>query len=147
MTTTGSTMQAVINPADLAVLYRVARQAEGEIQTELRRSIKKAAQPVVDGIRSEAASFSTRIPGTVKTKVSFARKSASVTVTVGARHAAPINNNDNAGTFRHPVFGTDIWVEQSAHPFLTSGARHGEPSADRAMLAVMDAIAGRLGFH
>ena len=37
-----------------------------------------------------------------------------------APEAAPINNKGQAGTFRHPVFGHDVWVDQAAHPFYAA---------------------------
>lgn len=139
-----------VNSQDLAALFAAAKAAEGAVQVELRRGIKAAAKPMVDGVKS-AASFSSRIPGAVRTKASFAAKGATVTITAdpkAAPEAAPLNNGDRGGTFRHPVYGnTDNWVSQTAHPFFVTGARSGQPASERAMQGVMDAIARKLGFH
>lgn len=142
-------LEARIDPRDLASLYQQAKAAEGTLQVELRRGIKNAAKPLVAAVK-ESASFSSRIPGAVGSKVSFSRGSATVTVVVDpkkAPEAAPLNNKDHSGTFRHPVFGNrENWVAQPAHPFFLSGIREAAPAVDREMLAVMDRVAKALGF-
>jgi hypothetical protein len=139
-----------VNSQDLADLFKAAKAAEGKIQVELRRGIKTAAKPIVDGVKAEA-SFSSRIPGAVKVKAGFASKGATVTVIAdpkAAPEAAPLNNGDRGGNFRHPVYGNrENWVSQPAHPFFVTGAKHGAPAAEQAMLKVMDDIAHQLGFH
>jgi hypothetical protein len=137
-----------VDSHDLAKLFADAKAAEGTLQVELRRGIKAAAKPITDGIK--AAAPSARIAGAVKTTASFARKGATVKVVVDSKkapHAAPINNHDHSGTFRHPVFGnTNNWVNQAADPFFLAGARSGEAAADRQMQQVMDDVARKLGF-
>jgi hypothetical protein len=138
-----------VDSHDLADLYRAAKAAPGVVQVELRRGVKKAAQPVADSVKS-AASWSSRIPGSIKTKASFAAKGASVTIVADAGiapEAAPLNHGGKGGTFRHRVFGGDTWVSQPARPFFQTGAKAGTPAAERAMLDVMDQIARKLGFH
>lgn len=145
-----SGLELRVDPHGLSQLYRDAKAAEGTIQVELRRGIKAAAQPVVDAVK-EDASFSSRIPGAVKLKSSFAAKGASVAVVVdgaAAPEAKAINHGGRGGTFRHPVFGNrDVWVDQAAVPFMATGPRRAQPQADAAMLEAMDRIARSLGFN
>lgn len=142
--------QAKIDPQDLAALYRAAKAAEGAIQVELRRTVKAAAKPVADGVKS-AASFSTRIPGAVKTKVSFASKGAGVSVYVDSKaapEAAPINNRGKGGTFRHPVYGNrDVWVPQAADPFFAEGVREGLAQTDALLGLMFTRLGATLGYH
>jgi hypothetical protein len=146
----GDFIKVQVDTHELSALFAAAKAAEGSIQVELRRGIKAAAEPVRMGVQA-AAGFSSRIPGGVKVKASFPKKGAGVTVYVDpktAPEAAPLNNKDRGGSFRHPVHGnTDVWVDQKAQPFMAVGARSGMSSADTAMLAVMDRIAATLGFH
>lgn len=80
----------------------------------------KAAGEVVAVDARERASWSTHIPGTIKTRVSTA--SVSVKVVAGgpnAPDAAPLENHGKAGKFRHPVYGNrQVWVDQPARPYL-----------------------------
>jgi len=138
-----------VDARDLSALFKAAKAAEGTIQVELRRGIKKAAQPVAESVKS-AAGWSSRIPGAIKVKAGFAAKGASVSIVADPRaapEAAPLEHGGAGGTFKHPVYGTSTWVSQPARPFFASGARAGSAGADAAMLAVMDTIASKLGFH
>jgi hypothetical protein len=138
-----------VDAKELSALFAAAKAAEGQIQVELRRGIKAAAKPVVDAIKADAG-FSSRIPASIKAKASFAKKGASVLIVADAKkapEAGPLNNKGKGGSFKHPVFGTDTWVQQAARPFFQTGALRGAPAADKAMLTVMDDIARKLGFH
>jgi len=138
-----------VDSKDLAALFAAAKAAEGNIQVELRRGVKEAAKPVVASIKTQAG-WSTRIPGAIKAKASFARKGASVTIVANAKvapEAAPLEHGGQPGMFRHPVFGGSTWVSQPARPFFRAGAQAGTPAADAAMLHMMDDIARKLGFH
>lgn len=142
-------LRAQVNPQDLSALHAAAKAAEGTVQVELRRGIKAAAAPMVRGVKAEA-SWSKRIPGAVKTSVSFAKKGATVKIVVDAKRApeaAPLNNAGKSSAFRHPVFGSrENWVNQKSRPFFLVGAKRGFKEADAAMVKVMDEIAAKLGF-
>jgi hypothetical protein len=51
------------------------------------------------------------------------------------KRSAPLN-----GTFRHPIFGKDVWTEQQRHSFLVPAGQKREPEVEAAVLAAMDLI-------
>ena len=108
------------------------RRAAPEVAKDLKGSLRRAGEIVAADARSRAG-FSSRIPGTVKVRVS----GPSVSVVAGgsgAPGAAPLENRGRSGTFRHPVFGNrDVWVAQEAHPFLV-------PAADAQMGRIVAAV-------
>lgn len=161
-----------VDPQGLTELFQAAKAADGNLQIALRRGIKNAARPIVDAVRS-SGSFSSRIPAAVKVKASFAKRGASIKVIVDSKiapEAAPINNQGQSGTFRHPVFAdkkhprSDVyrhrlfrskvlaesgwtWTTQTANPFFDAGVRAGMPAAEKAIEAVVDEWIAKLGFH
>lgn len=135
---------------DLHALYVDLKNVEGNLRVELRKGMTAVAKPIVAAVQREA-SWSTRIPGATKAKVSFAAKSAGVAITVNSKtapEARPLENSGNSGSFRHPVFGdTTSWVSQPAQPFFWAGVKAADTAIDKAMLAVMDAVAAKAGFR
>jgi len=141
-------LQVTVTSKDLHKLYTDLKAAPGTMQVELRKGMKTAANPMVQRVKS-AAGFSSRIPGAVSAKVSFAAKSAGVTVQVDARkapEARPLEHGGKGGTFRHPVFGNkDNWVDQKAQPFFFPNASK-DAEVIKALSDVMDSFAKKLGF-
>lgn len=148
-------LAVTVQAPDLHALYVALKAIEGNLQVEMRRGIKTAAQPVVDRVKSNA-SFSSRIPGAVKTKVSFAAKSAGVTVYVDAGmapEARPLEHGGKGGTFRHPVFadqsrqtrGGYTWVSQKAHPFFGSASVAEDSKITAAINAICAAVEQKAG--
>lgn len=94
------------------------------VPKDAKRDVRKAIVDATADIRADMArraSWSSRIPGALTTRVRFA--SASVEIRADARrapHARPYEGVGNrGGSFRHPVFGnTDAWVSQSTRPFF-----------------------------
>ncbi len=98
---------------DLAAIDKQIRQDFGGM-------LRAAAQPVVDQATANAG-FSTRIPGTIRVKAAGGTATATIRVTAGgnkAPGAAALEHGGMPGSFRHKVFGHDVWVEQPARPFL-----------------------------
>ena len=163
-----------VDSSDLRKAYVDLKAAGNGLPVALRRGLNKAAEPCAEGVR-RAASWSTRIPGAVKVKTSFAARGAKVVVIVDpkiAPEAAALNNKDRDGTFRHPVFadaskprdvrvrwfasakarhlvtgGGWTWVEQPARPFMRSGAMSGADQAEQQMLQAIDELIRQAGFH
>lgn len=137
--------------AGVRLLAANFQKMPAELRRELRPKLRQAAEP----IRADAqgrASWSSRIPGSIKISTSFSkgigggvflRANAAV-----APHARPYENMGEPGTFRHPVFGNrSVWVPQRARPFLIPAVRAGR---DRIIGAVEEAIndaAGSAGFN
>lgn len=145
-----------VNSPDLRQLYVDLKNVPGNLRAELRKGVVAAVKPVVTSVQAQA-SWSTRIPGAVKTKTSFAAKSAGVSVFVDstiAPEAAPINNKGNTGDFRHPVFADArnqtrdgwTWVAQGAIPFFDKGIASADAAINNAMQAVMDAVIAKAGW-
>lgn len=137
----------VVQSKDLRKLYTDLKAAPGSMQVELRKGMTKAAQPMVARVKS-GAGFSGRIPGAVKAKVNFSAKKAGVSVTVDpkrAPEAAPLEHGGKSGTFRHKVFGHDVWVDQQARPFFYPNVAK-DAEVTKALSDVMDAFSKKLGF-
>lgn len=146
---TGHDDGIVIDASALSALARDLRDTDRELRKSLLRRVRAAANPARDAVRREAA-FSTRIPGAVGVRSSYAAKGAKIRVVVDARkapHARPINNRDRSGTFRHPVYGNrDVWVAQQADPFMARAASRVGPEVFRGIAKVYDDIAREAGF-
>jgi hypothetical protein len=141
-----------IDTKDLRQLYVDLKGVEGNLRVELRKGVKAAAEPIASAVRS-AASWSSRIPGAVRVKPSFGARSTGVTITVDggrAPEARVLEHGGRGGNFRHPVYGNrEVWVSQRAQPFFFTTVSSGSAvdSAEKAILAAMDAIARKAGFR
>lgn len=112
-----------------------------DMRRELRPQIRKAADIVADRIRGRSG-WSSRIPGAVKTRVSFSARSGGVRVYVdadAAPHARPLEfgSQNRRGVNRHPVFGRDVWVDQPTRPFFMAAVSESEQDV---VLSIQDAI-------
>ena len=141
-----------VDTAELRKLYVDLKGVEGNLRVELRRGIKKAADPLAQRVRANAG-WSSRIPGAVKVKPSFTARGAGVSIVVDAKAApegAPLENKGRGGTFRHPVYGNrDVWATQTARPFFWAAvSSSGAVSAvEQVIVQVMDAVAVKAGFR
>jgi hypothetical protein len=147
-----------IDTKDLRQLYVDLKGVEGNLRVELRKGVRAAAAPLADRVRA-GASWSSRIPGAVKVKPSFSAKGAGVTIAVDAKaapEARPLENGGKGGDFRHPVYadgsqtrGDWTWVSQKAQPFFYHSVTSSSAidSAEKAILAAMDAVASKAGFR
>jgi hypothetical protein len=135
---------------------RELRIAGTRLPAALRKGVRNAAAPVADAIRDEAAAVSTRtgrIPAAVQIRASV----RNVIVRIDpkkAPEAAPINNKDHSGQFRHPVWAKPwqtrdqwTWRPQQANPFFLRGARRGQAEADRRLGQVFTEWERQAGFH
>lgn len=90
-----------------------------DTRRELRPRMRAAGELVRRDLQGSYSAWSTRIPGAVRLTTSFGSKTGGVRIFVDAGrapHARPIENEGAEGTFRHPLWGTDVWVEQEARP-------------------------------
>lgn len=125
-----------IDASDLADFGADCKAAGKVLEREFNKQLIASGEIVARKARQNA-SFSTRIPATIKTR----RRGTRIRVISGgdkAPHAAPLEHHGQPGSFRHPVFGNyDNWVSQPAHPFLTPAA---EESIDDVVTAVLRAV-------
>ncbi len=85
----------------------------------------------VEKVAKQKASFSTRIPATIKARLHGTR----VEVQAGgsdAPHAGPLDHRGVAGSFKHPVFGQGS-VSQRARPFFEPALVEASPATVKAV--------------
>jgi hypothetical protein len=127
------------------------RDVPTDLRPELRRNIIDAANVIAAAARSNA-SWSSRIPDAISARVRFGTGSAVQIVVSAAKapHARAFEGigararDYRGGTFRHPVFGRDIWVEQQQRPFLVPAVQQHEDAAVRGVQSAIDAVFKRL---
>lgn len=91
------------------ILYR-------QMQATLRSEGKRLAREA----QAKASTWSTRIPDTIKSKVSGVNTLKLSAGGANAPHAPAYEHAGATGTFRHPLNfpGQDAWVSEDARPFL-----------------------------
>lgn len=134
-----------IDTSQLKQLAFVLKRTQPAIGKELNLSFKAMGEKVAADARANA-SFSSRIPGTIKVR----RRGLGVRVQAGgdnAPHAAPLEHGGEPGTFRHPVFGNrNVWVSQPAHPFLHPAAEKERPVVEALAVEAVDKALRDAGF-
>ena len=113
---------------------QVARQLASiapEIRRGTARAIRDEAAPIVLDARANA-SWSSRIPGAITARPSFAGSRAGIYIRVNsaiAPHARPYEDVTGRGEVRHPVFG--VWRSgvryDKSQPFVAPAIRSGQP--------------------
>jgi hypothetical protein len=135
------------NPA--AVIARDMRALPDEARKAVRPALRRAGQ-VVAREAMVNASWSSRIPGTIRVVTSFRVNREGVTIRAGGKnapHARPYEHLGDPGTFRHPVYGDrEVWVAQSARPFLFKAAKSTVGTVTDMIAETMDDVSQSLGF-
>lgn len=128
----------------------------GETRKAIRPKLRKAGMNVARDAKSRA-SWSTRIPTSIRMSVSFRVDREGVLVTAGNNatpHARPFEDVPGRGRFRHPVFPDTRnrtrrgwrWVSQTSRPFLFPAALANEDAATAGVRSALDEAAKSLGF-
>lgn len=142
------TVPGSVDPA--VQISRDMRNLPKETQKAIRPKLRAAGNKVAAQARQNA-SWSSRIPGTVKVQVSFRKNREGVTVRAGgpkAPHARPYEGlSAGRGVFRHPVWGQDWWVSAPTRPFLIPAAQANKGAIDAEVQSALDVAAAALGFH
>ena len=114
--------------SSLRKLGKQLRQSKPEVYRQVRRAVLASAKVIADDAR-QRASWSTRIPGTVRASTSGPFTAVVRAGGASVPHAGPIEHAGKQGTFRHPVFadqsktrGEWEWANQQARPFLHPAA-------------------------
>ncbi len=138
-------MVARIDTSELKRFAVQLRKSAPELSKEFNAGLRAGGELVAQQAKSNA-SFSSRIPGSIKVR----RAGVKVTVSAGgasAPEAAPLEHGGQPGTFRHPVFGNrEVWVNQPARPFLMPAV---EAEAENVAVLVLNACDGvfrQMGF-
>lgn len=138
-------------PVDpMVVIARDMRALPAETRKAVRPQLRKAGE-IVQKDAQARASWSGRIPSTIKVVTSFRTNREGVTVRAGgssAPHARPYEGLSSRGdTFRHPVYGNDVWVAQATRPFLIPAAEANAAAVTASVRAALDDAASSLGFE
>ena len=148
----------IIDASDLKNLGK-ALQAKGmtEVSKALRKRLVAVAKDLEYQAKIEAAQHSSSIPHTIRGTVSGGtialragvKKPAQDNPTAHKGYAAaPMEDTDGKGKFRHPVFGNrKVWVTQNAHPYLAPTIKRNVPMIEEGVKdAILIAMRG-LGFE
>lgn len=134
-----------VDTRDLKAFIGALRKASPTAAVGMRESLRAGGEIVAREARTLAGEHSDRIPATIKTRV----RGATVSVVAGGANApvaAPWEmgnkgSRSDSTTFRHRVFGQDVWVEQARYPFLRPAAKQKAPELEAEVLKVADEIA------
>jgi hypothetical protein len=125
-----------IDTTELQRLQRDLKKFDPVALTALRREIKKisaqAVRAVQDKVQEDlpgqgpAEGFDTRagIAQGVSSKLSFAKKSAGVSIIASPKHLPALHSGflaayNKRSQLRHPVFGNrEVWVNQTGNPYF-----------------------------
>lgn len=147
----GGDVEVRFDADEVRTLVKDLKELEGgkQLAAALRRNLKAAAQPIARQVRSNA-SWSSRIPGAVTVGKAFTAKRTGVFLRVNqkkAPHARAFENQGKSGTFRHRVFGKDVWVAQQARPFFFNETARHLPDVEKAAVLAVDEAARAAGFR
>lgn len=144
---------AVSIPTQIALDMRALPE---ETRRFVRPRLREAGRMVVvDAVAN--ASWSTRIPGSIRMTTSFRVDREGITITAGNKttpHARPFEDIRQRGSFRHPVHADQnrftrkgwTWVSQPARPFLFPAALANEAAATATIRTALDEAGRSLGF-
>lgn len=118
--------------ADLSALIRDMREIPGDTGREMGKTMKRSAKSILQDAKARA-SWSSRIPGALSTRVTGKSASSPGVDLVGktgrAPHMRPYEGWTKGGkqaSFRHPLFGNrNYWYSQPARPFITPAISKG----------------------
>lgn len=144
-------VQPKFDSAETRKLVADLKKLEGgkPLMAALQKKLKAAADPIAGQVKGNA-SWSSRIRGAVSVGTSFSKRNTGVFIKVSAKkapHARAYENKGKSGTFRHRVFGRDVWVSQAARPFLFSQAERNMPQVVEAAGRAVDEAARSAGFR
>ncbi len=127
----------------LADVGRDLRRAAPELHKELQVGLKAAAATVVTEARLISGFYSSRIPDSIRA----GSRGLDTLVVAGGARAPHAVYYEGPKPFRHPVFGNrNVWVKQTARPFLLPAVVKEAPAFDRAAVAAIDATFLKAGF-
>jgi hypothetical protein len=132
-----------------AIIARDMRNLPPETRKAVRPKLREAGRLVAEDAKGRA-SWSSRIPRTIRVRTSFRENRENVTVLAGdsgTPHARPYEGiSVRGGTFRHPVYGRDVWVAQQSRPFLFPAAEANQVQAADLISSALTDAAIALGF-
>lgn len=124
-------------------LLRKLKRLAPETNKELRKELRSLSDEVAQDARTNAG-WSNRIPAAIG--VTVTNKGAGVKVSRKKAPHGSLFERGNAGarsaaSFRHPVFGQNVYVSQPTRPFIQPAVDAREPElVTRAEQALRDAV-------
>ena len=122
-----------INTSDFRKAARALKKAQPMLYKEVARSVTLAASLVASDAKVIAGEHSESIPPTIRKR----RRGLAAEVVAGGPQTpiAGLYEKGNKGgskgdTFRHPVYGRDVWVQQPRYPFLAPSGRKNKAKID-----------------
>lgn len=137
-------MTTVNGAAELAALAAKLKAAGmGGLKLEMTRGVRAAAQPLLPKLRAAAAADLPKAGGLavrvsqqpIKVSVRTSPRSAGVSI------RAPYTGT-NRGSWRHPVFGRNVWVEQTFGPAAGWFDKTGEDDRPEIRAAIEAVLVG-----
>lgn len=144
-----------LDPADqIAADMRALPEAT---RKPLRAKLRAAGEAMVNDAKARA-SWSTRIPDTVRLEISFRADREGVRIVAGGRnapHARAYEGITTGKTYRHPVYADSAhftrkgwtWVTAPTRPFLLPAAEAIEGPTTRAVEEALSEAAVTIGFR
>lgn len=138
-----------IDVSDFRAVAKALKKAQPELYRGVGEALDRAGTLVAAEAEQIAAEHSESIPPTIRVQ----RRLLNVTVWAGGE-GYPIAGlyeygnkggsssaaNNARGQFRHPVFGKDIWVNQTRYPYLWPAGQRKLPEVDAMVGAVLDIV-------
>ncbi|WP_433233709.1 HK97 gp10 family phage protein [Actinomadura nitritigenes] len=135
---------------ELRKLVKDLGKIPADYRKEVRPELRKAAQPLVARVKSNAA-WSKRIPPATKLSISLAGRNPGVRVVVDpkrAPHGYYYENDGKQGFFKHPLFGNRRhWYPQRARPFFFDPLESGAAEVADDLSNIVTLAAVRHGFR
>jgi hypothetical protein len=137
-----------IDSPDLRSLLTALKEVEPKLATDLRRELRRSGDAIIGKQRDALGSGDTRdaIGSGLRTRVTAGktRQSISVSSSGPKRGGANMAKLFELRRFRHPVFGSGTWVEQSGFPYFNTPARSGFDEMRERIADVVDDAIGRV---
>lgn len=120
------------------------------MKRRMRAEFTRAGQGALSDARSRAGSWSRRIPAAINGKPESSGDRVGYTLRVSvakAPHARAFEGLGQGGSFRHPVFGRDRWVDQNTRPYVWPAVRGRSAGMNAAIGAAYEDAARECGFR
>lgn len=138
-----------VNAADYGALSRALKKSEPTIRKNMRREISRATKPIIAKARADIKAtegiptvFRYMVAARIRLSQRDAPKRTGVAILsqpAGERFIDAHRKINRTGSFRHPVYGTDRWVEQAGPADWFDGPfRDAKADIERAVKTAMD---------
>lgn len=137
-----------IDAPDLRTLISRVRDFDPKMATALRKEFRAAGAEIINDQRQLLGSGDVRdqIAAKLRTRIVAGKTRQSIGITTGGPRVggASLAKVFERETFRHPVFGTADWVDQSGFPFFNKPVRAGADRMRERLDASIDDVIRRI---